>query len=169
MKNFNIGHRANFWDKLIIILHLLFPVRAISRKSLFPVALFMLPLTLFARVARLSESRNSIGLHCLSSCLLIKAINRGINRLKVYEIKAKRKILFIVRGNTLILRKLFLCSMKFLTIWLVTREVSRRWRECHNSMKTVYSKFEISWRVLKAKPESANYWIVVNFTEPFGR
>ena len=31
MKNFNIGHRANFSDKLIINLYLLFPVRAISR------------------------------------------------------------------------------------------------------------------------------------------
>ena len=31
MKNFNIGHRANFSVKLIINLYLLFPVRAISR------------------------------------------------------------------------------------------------------------------------------------------
>ena len=39
MKNFNIGHRANFKDKLIANLHLSFPVRSISRGTVIAVAL----------------------------------------------------------------------------------------------------------------------------------
>ena len=33
MKNLKVGHRPNFEDKLIVNLHLLFPVRSISRGS----------------------------------------------------------------------------------------------------------------------------------------
>ena len=37
--NFNVGHRANFEDKLIVTLHLLFPVRSISRGIVIGIAL----------------------------------------------------------------------------------------------------------------------------------
>ena len=36
MKTFNVGHRANFKDKLTVNLHLLFPVRLILRGTVIP-------------------------------------------------------------------------------------------------------------------------------------
>ena len=39
MKNFNVGHRANFQDKLIVNLHLSFPVRSILRGTTIGIAL----------------------------------------------------------------------------------------------------------------------------------
>ena len=38
-ETFNVGHRANFKDKLIVNLHLLFPVRLISRGIVIGIAL----------------------------------------------------------------------------------------------------------------------------------
>ena len=39
IKNFNVGHPTNFKDKLIVNLHLSFPVRSISRGIVIGIAL----------------------------------------------------------------------------------------------------------------------------------